>query len=63
MTPKKLTASKYDAVEHTQICGACKSNMFQNIKVIKTGEDTIITARCVRCGEVNDMNPGGPPSE
>lgn len=59
MTLDKLTASKYDAVKHCQICGACKSTMFQDITVIKMDEDTVITARCVRCGEVNDMNPGG----
>jgi len=58
MTMLKLTASKYNAAKGYQICGVCKSNMFKDIKVIKTEDDTIVTARCVRCGEINDMNPG-----
>jgi len=56
---KQLTASIYTEVKHRQICGVCGCTEFKDMTVIKTGEDTIITARCVRCGEVNDMNPGG----
>lgn len=53
---KQLVESEYDGDHNTQCCGLCCGTEFTDTTTIHKEDRVLVTAQCLRCGEVNLMH-------
>ncbi|MBA7492750.1 hypothetical protein ES702_03300 [subsurface metagenome] len=53
---KHLVESEYDGGHNSQCCGLCGGTEFTDTTLTIKNETVLVTAQCLRCGEINLMH-------